>query len=140
MGVVLDKGRFGPWALVTSASSGIGKEFARQIAASGINIVLVARREALLREVGVEFSRRYGVEHRAVALDVSREDLTVYIADVPAEQLARLVAQAVHHQAQHAAGALLPVAVVHEGPCTRGASAATTAVLSLCGRHLKRPS
>ena len=74
MTVVLDKKRFGPWALVTGASSGIGKEFARQIAASGINIVLVARREDLLREVGVEFSKRYGVEHRVVVLDVSRED------------------------------------------------------------------
>src|SRR5258707_2883493 len=52
----LDKERFGPWALVTGASSGIGKEFARQIAASGINIVLVARREDLLNEVGVECS------------------------------------------------------------------------------------
>jgi short-subunit dehydrogenase len=70
----IDKKRFGPWALVTGASSGIGKEFARQIAASGINIVLVARREDLLKEVGVEFSKRYGVEHRVVALDVSRED------------------------------------------------------------------
>jgi short-subunit dehydrogenase len=80
MGVALDKGKFGPWALVTGASSGIGKEFARQIAASGINIVLVARREALLREVGVEFSRRYGVEHRAVALDVSRDDFIGQLA------------------------------------------------------------
>jgi short-subunit dehydrogenase len=70
----LDKKRFGPWALVTGASSGIGKEFARQIAASGINIVLVARREDLLKEVGVEFSKRYGVEHRVVVLDVSHED------------------------------------------------------------------
>jgi len=48
MTVALDKKRFGPWALVTGASSGIGKEFAQQIAASGINIVLVARREDLL--------------------------------------------------------------------------------------------
>ena len=80
MGVVLDKGRFGPWALVTGASSGIGKEFARQIAASGINIVLVARREDLLKEVGVEFSRRYGVEHRVVVLDVSREDFIGQLA------------------------------------------------------------
>ena len=74
MRVALDKKRFGPWALVTGASSGIGKECARQIAASGINIVLVARREDLLKEVGVEVSRRYGVEHRVVVLDVSRED------------------------------------------------------------------
>jgi short-subunit dehydrogenase len=74
MTVALDKNRFGPWALVTGASSGIGKEFAQQIAASGINIVLVARREDLLKEVGVEVSRRYGVEHRIVVLDVSRED------------------------------------------------------------------
>src|SRR5438128_12505597 len=67
MTVALDKKRFGPWALVTGASSGIGKEFAQQIAASGINIVLVARREDLLKEVGVEFSKRYGVEHRVIA-------------------------------------------------------------------------
>src|SRR5260370_23557601 len=80
MTVALDKKRFGPWALVTGASSGIGKEFARQIAASGINIVLVARREDLLKEAGVDFSKRYGVEHRVVVLDVSREDFIVQLA------------------------------------------------------------
>ena len=76
----IDKRRFGPWAVITGASSGIGKEFARQIAASGINIVLVARREDLLKEVGVEFSKRYGVEHRVVVLDVSREDFIRQLA------------------------------------------------------------
>src|SRR5260370_23160181 len=83
MRVALDKTRFGPWALVTGASSGIGKEFARQIAASGINIVLVARREDLLKEVGVEFSKRYGVGHRVVGLDVSREDFIRPLASAP---------------------------------------------------------
>src|SRR5271169_6470551 len=81
MTVALDKKRFGPWALVTGASSGIGKEFARRIAASGINIVLVARRGDLLTEVGVEFSERYGVEHRVVVLDVSQEGFIAGLAD-----------------------------------------------------------
>ena len=80
MNVALEKKRFGPWALVTGASSGIGKEFARQIAASGINVVLVARREDLLKEVGGEFSKRYGVEHRVVVLDFSREDFIRQLA------------------------------------------------------------
>jgi uncharacterized protein len=80
MRVVLDKERFGPWALVTGASGGIGKEFARQIAGSGINVVLAARREDLLKEVGVEFSKRYGVEHRVVVLDLSREDFIEQLA------------------------------------------------------------
>src|SRR5438270_278147 len=60
MSVALDKERFGPWALVTGASSGIGKEFARQIAASGINIVLVARREDLLKEVALNLANVTG--------------------------------------------------------------------------------
>src|SRR6267143_2943062 len=76
----LDKERFGPWALVTGASSGIGREFARQIAASGINIVLAARREDSLKEVGAEFTKRYGVEHRVVVLDFSREDFIRQLA------------------------------------------------------------
>src|SRR6266481_673144 len=76
----LNKKQFGPWALITGASSGIGRGFARQIAASGINIVLVARREALLKEVGVEISKRYGVEHRVVVLDLSREDFIGQLA------------------------------------------------------------
>src|SRR3981189_759075 len=80
MRVALDKKRFGPWALVKGASSGIGKEFARQIAASGIDIVLAARREALLKEAGVEFSKRYGVEHRVVVLDISQEDFIGQLA------------------------------------------------------------
>ncbi len=76
----LDKKRFGPWALVTGASSGIGKEFARQIAASGINVVLVARREDLLKKAGVELSGRYGVKHQVVVLDLSREDFIEQLA------------------------------------------------------------
>ena len=77
----LDPKRFGPWAVITGASSGIGREFARQIAANGINVVLVARRLNLLEEAGRSFAQDYGVEYRAVQADLSREGFLAALAD-----------------------------------------------------------
>ena len=70
----LNKDQFGPWAVVTGASSGIGKEFAKQLAASGINVVLVARRLPLLQQLGKQLQQQYGVDYRAVQLDLSTPD------------------------------------------------------------------
>jgi short-subunit dehydrogenase len=81
MKAALDKKRFGPWALVTGASSGIGREFARRIAASGINVALVGRRETLLRTVGAECTRASGVQHRIIPLDLSAPDFLPALAD-----------------------------------------------------------
>ena len=66
--------RFGPWALVTGASSGIGAEFALQLAQAGLNIVLAARREPLLHELGQELARRFGVKTRTVVVDLSEAE------------------------------------------------------------------
>ena len=41
---LIDPARFGPWALVTGASSGIGREFVRQLAAHGINVTVTLDR------------------------------------------------------------------------------------------------
>ena len=81
MTVALDKKRFGPWALVTGASSGIGKEFARQIAASGINVMLVARRDALLGDLGRAIAQEFDVQYRALAMDLSQEGFIAELAD-----------------------------------------------------------
>jgi short-subunit dehydrogenase len=71
----LDNHRFGPWALVTGSSSGIGAAFARQLAANGINPVLVARRGPLLEQLGHELQAQFGVDYRVVALDLTSEDI-----------------------------------------------------------------
>jgi len=76
----IDNNRFGPWALITGASSGIGREFARQIAGSGINVVLVARRESLLKEVGAECTGNFGVQHRVIVADLSEDSFIEKIA------------------------------------------------------------
>jgi uncharacterized protein len=77
----VDKHKFGPWAIVTGASSGIGKEFARQLAASGLNLVLVARRLPVLEEVGRGLMHEFGVEYRAVGVDLSDEGFLEMLAE-----------------------------------------------------------
>src|SRR5258708_1263844 len=81
MSTFIDKKKFGPWAVITGASSGIGKEFARQIAASGIHVALVGRREHLLQTVGAEYTRTFGVQHRIIPLDLSEPDFLPVLAD-----------------------------------------------------------
>jgi short-subunit dehydrogenase len=69
----IDKQKFGPWALVTGASSGIGKEFAWQLAANGLDLVLVARRLSTLEELGGRLATEFGVQYRAVGVDLAEE-------------------------------------------------------------------
>lgn len=64
----------GKTALVTGASSGFGIEFAKQLAAMGANVVLVARREARLRVVAADIRKVYDVEAEPIALDLAATD------------------------------------------------------------------
>lgn len=73
--------QFGPWAVVTGASSGIGREFANQLAAAGINVVLVARRLDVLRDVGAELAERHGVDYRALDVDLSEPGMLTPIVE-----------------------------------------------------------
>jgi uncharacterized protein len=57
-------------AVVTGASSGIGAEFARQLAARGHGVFLVARREDRLRELASEIERDHGVRAEIAAVDL----------------------------------------------------------------------
>lgn len=61
-------------ALVTGASSGLGADFARQLAACGANLVLVARREDQLRTVAAEIEKDFAVSVQSIALDLAVPD------------------------------------------------------------------
>lgn len=72
--------RYGDWALVTGASSGIGRALARAVAADGMNAVLVADDAGGLDEAAAEV-RAEGADARVCCVDLGRSD---FLADVRA--------------------------------------------------------
>ncbi len=66
--------KYGPWAIVTGASSGLGRQFAWQLAERGMHLVLVARRESVLQQLASQLRARHAIETRVVAADLSRPD------------------------------------------------------------------
>lgn len=65
------KDNYGPWAIVTGASSGIGLEIAERLAEAGLNLVINSRNEGVLQEVAERLRTAYSVEVNVVAADVA---------------------------------------------------------------------
>jgi len=71
-------------ALITGASAGLGAEFARQLAAKGTDLVLVARREGALEDVARE-ARASGVKVTVLACDLEDARARLKLAESIAE-------------------------------------------------------
>jgi short-subunit dehydrogenase len=73
--------RYGPWALITGGSEGLGVAFAHRLAAKGINLVLVARKPGPLEETAAAVRSQHGVEVRPLSLDLTAPDVVPAILD-----------------------------------------------------------
>ncbi|MFN0198141.1 MAG: SDR family NAD(P)-dependent oxidoreductase [Planctomycetaceae bacterium] len=59
------------WALITGASSGIGAEFARRLAARGMHLILTGRRKELLDQLAGELHTHHGTKCEVIVGDLS---------------------------------------------------------------------
>jgi uncharacterized protein len=65
------KYKYGQWAIVTGASSGIGLELAERLAEAGLNIVICSRHFAKLQEIELRLKAAYGIDVKIVDADLS---------------------------------------------------------------------
>jgi uncharacterized protein len=73
--------KYGPWALVAGASDGVGAAFATGLAERGLNVVLLARRQAVLDQVAAEIGSRTGAQTRTLAIDLAQPDASDKVAE-----------------------------------------------------------
>jgi short-subunit dehydrogenase len=69
-------------ALITGASSGIGRELTKLFARDGYNVVLVARREERLRELADDLKNSYGTESTIISKDLSQSNAPKDLYDI----------------------------------------------------------
>ena len=74
--------RYGPVALVLGGSEGIGRQFAEQLAARGLDLVLVARTAAALEAAAAEIRAAHGVRVTTCARDLTAPALESFADEV----------------------------------------------------------
>ena len=74
--------KFGPWAVVTGASDGIGYAFAEQLAERGLHLVVIARRADPLTGLADKIQAKYGTTVQVIPADLSTPEGLMEVARV----------------------------------------------------------
>ena len=86
--------RYGEWAVITGASSGIGRALALRVAQYGLNTLLVARNATALKELQSEIEQNYQVKSAVLPLDLASDPTEELIARVQDKKVGLLIASA----------------------------------------------
>lgn len=87
--------KYGRWAVVTGASDGIGRETALRLAEAGFDLVLVARRESVLEQLGRELAATHHIDVVSVPADLAlQRGIDAVIAATEGRDVGLLVAAA----------------------------------------------
>jgi short-subunit dehydrogenase len=89
--------KYGPWALIVGGSTGMGAEYARQLAAKGLSIVVLADPSCPPQPVADEVAAAHGVASRALVIDLLAGDILQRIdAETADIEIGLLVYNAAH--------------------------------------------
>ena len=104
----IDVARYGPWALIAGGSEGIGAAFAATLAASGLNLVLLARTQPTLERFADDLRRKHLIEVRTIGVDLTDGEAAIRVRDQVSElEIGLLV---------YNAGAVGPMRALHDTP------------------------
>lgn len=68
------KSKYGPYAIITGASDGLGKQYAYQLAHRGVSVLITARREEELNQIADDIKKKFNVDAIPVGADLSKQD------------------------------------------------------------------